>query len=284
MADFRKLKSNDSRGYDARLNLQKLDLNRSTDIALWGGAGAGTPPLRVGFSDPTIAQSIELAKFQDSGSNLRLFQITGLRPGTAKLEARDTSKNVWASMEIKVEEPSKSTVVDLEYDGQQLRWTDIGTFKATSGMPKGQSTDLQCATDLGPIPNGFYYLILKESVIPARDDGSGVCNLGPGWYLERIPRGEQAGECEAYWVNWGTNRIRLTPADKISSTRSCGYRSGFYLHDSTKGFSHGCIEVESTFFDSLRNVIRTKGHPERLSLRVNYVTGRPTNGGTKKPP
>ena len=282
MADFRKLSSSDARGYDERLNLQKLDILRSSDIALWGGDGEGGA-LRVALNDPSVARVTELSQFRGGGPNVRLFQVTGLKVGHAVLEARDRKGNVWAFMQIKVLEPSSSTVADMEYDGQTLRWADVGMFKATSGLPDGQKPDMQCATDLGPIPNGFYYMVLKESATGARDDGTGICKLGPGTYLERIPRGAAAGECETFWVNWGTNRIRLTPAGKISSTRSCSYRDGFYLHDSTKGFSHGCIEVEARFFDVLRNVIRTKGHKERLFLRVNYVEGRSTYGGTRAP-
>lgn len=57
-------------------------------------------------------------------------------------------------------------------------------------------------------------------------------------------------------------------------------RGGFYLHDSVKGYSHGCIEVEGIFFESLSKF----AHATRLNhliLRVKYVPGRATNGGTR---
>lgn len=66
--------------------------------------------------------------------------------------------------------------------------------------------------------------------------------------LEYHPRGQAAGTCEIYWANWGYNRIRLESADEKTRKACGGKRGGFYIHDSTKGYSHGCIEVEPVFF------------------------------------
>ena len=52
-------------------------------------------------------------------------------------------------------------------------------------------------------------------------------------------------------------------------------RGGFYIHDSTKGYSHGCIEVEGSFFSTLRATTS-----RRLTIEVKYIANRPTNGGT----
>jgi hypothetical protein len=54
------------------------------------------------------------------------------------------------------------------------------------------------------------------------------------------------------------HRIRFEPADEKTKRRCSHRRSGFYLHDSTKGYSHGCIEVQGSFFGALRSVIREK--------------------------
>jgi hypothetical protein len=58
-------------------------------------------------------------------------------------------------------------------------------------------------------------------------------------------------------------------------------RGGFYIHDSTKGYSHGCIEVESSIFKHLREINKLSNKKSVL-MKVKYISGRPTNGGTKK--
>lgn len=55
---------------------------------------------------------------------------------------------------------------------------------------------------------------------------------------------------------------------------------GFYLHDSTKGYSHGCIEVEGRIFPQLRSFNRSTGKAS-LIIKVSYIKGKETNGGTK---
>jgi hypothetical protein len=65
-----------------------------------------------------------------------------------------------------------------------------------------------------------------------------------------------------------------------------GGRSGFYIHDSTKGYSHGCIEVEGAFFNHFIALVSSQPLKKPklwLTLSVKYTPGQPTNGGTKKP-
>jgi hypothetical protein len=170
-------------------------------------------------------------------------------------------------------------VVDMEFDGQILNWNGAGRFKATSGLPGYQMPDKQCVKDNGPIPEGLYKVLVKDRGV-ARDDGTGQCNLSPGWGVQTIPRGAAAGSCEPYWANWGTNRARMEPADARTRTACSPIRGGFYLHDSTKGFSHGCIEVEARFFTTLRTR-SARNAPSHFLLKVKYVPGRATNGGTR---
>lgn len=143
---------------------------------------------------------------------------------------------------------------DLEYDGQTLVWFGFGKWKATSGLSGHQVPSDQCATDEGPVPEGNYNIRLISSG-EAQDDGTNTCNLSPAWGFQTISRGAAAGSCEPYWANWGYHRIRIEPAD-LTTKNTCVKkginRGGFYLHDSTKGYSHGCIETESTFFTTLR--------------------------------
>jgi hypothetical protein len=172
-------------------------------------------------------------------------------------------------------------IYNMKYDGQRIIWDGYGVFKATSGLPDFQIPDKQCVPDSGPIPEGFYKIYLTNHGT-AKDDGTGRCQLKASWGIQKIPRGKtDAGECEPYWAQWGQNRARMEPAD-TSTLNKCipVIRGGFYLHDSTKGFSHGCIEVEMKLFVQLR-IYNQKTKKKRLVLKVNYGKGDSTNGNTK---
>ncbi len=184
----------------------------------------------------------------------------------------------------------------LQYDGRWLTWFD-GTFgpplafRATSGMPGHQVPAEQCTKDAGPVPEGRYYLLLK--VDPgdyARHNGTKNCRLSWSPNIQKIPRGgtttlrptrSRANFCEPYWANWGSNRVRIEPANAATKNLCTPRRSGFYLHDSTKGYSHGCIEVSPSFFQHLRNFVKSS-RLRRLTLVVKY-THATTYGGTLRP-
>lgn len=170
-------------------------------------------------------------------------------------------------------------LADMEFDGQVLSWNGSGRFKATTGLPGYQMPAEKCTKNKGPTPEGLYKVLVKDQGAAA-DDGTGQCNLAAGWGVQTIPRGAAAGNCEPFWANWGSNRARLEPADAQTQHACSPTRGGFYLHDSTKGYSHGCIEVEPSFFTALR--VRAKSAVRGyFVLRVKYVSGRPTNGGTR---
>lgn len=175
---------------------------------------------------------------------------------------------------------------DMIFDGQQLTWVGHGKFKATSGLAvekeNYQYPQYQCLSELGPVPEGQYYVPLLDDGRMSKDDGTGKCKLEPSWQIEKIPRGVAAGVCEPYWALWGDNRVRFEPLDTATKIKCKPRRSGFYLHDSTKGFSHGCIEVEGTFFAHLRTYVKTS-KKKRLILKIQYRPGERTNGGTKVP-
>ena len=66
------------------------------------------------------------------------------------------------------------------------------------------------------------------------------------------------------------------------------HRGGFYLHDSTKGYTHGCIEVEPRLFIRLREYAKDEAAKKRgrktLILKVKYPSSTAgTYGGTKVP-
>lgn len=172
-----------------------------------------------------------------------------------------------------------TAIADMEFDGQVLRWRGTGKFRATTGLPEYQHPTHQCVKDKGPVPEGLYKVFIADRGI-AKDDGTGFCNLAPAWGVQTIPRGRDAGACDPYWANWGNQRVRIEPADAITQKACRPARGGFYIHDSSKGYSHGCIEIDRGFFVSLRarSAVNRTGY---LTLRVKYVLGRPTNGGTR---
>lgn len=168
---------------------------------------------------------------------------------------------------------------DMFYDGQVLHWPGHGKFRATSGMRGSQIPSESCTPDAGPVPPGLYKIFLADQGV-AKDDGRGACALQPAWGIQTIPRGTAAGACEPYWANWGVNRARMEPADTATRNRCSPVRGGFYLHDSTKGFSHGCIEVDGRIFPLLRTYARGGRGRSTMIIKVEYVAGRATNGGT----
>lgn len=170
-------------------------------------------------------------------------------------------------------------IADMAFDGQSLTWSGAGKFKATSGGTGYQYPKYKCYREKGPIPEGLYKVFCADLGV-AKDDGSGFCNLSPAWGVQTIPRGRAAGECEPYWELWGRNRARLEPADAKTRIACSPARGGFYLHDSTKGFSHGCIEVDPSFFPVLRGRAPANRRGYFL-LAVDYVPERLTNGGTR---
>jgi hypothetical protein len=175
----------------------------------------------------------------------------------------------------------------LVYDGHALKWMNPGdgqsaaSYKATSGLPEHQKTIDQCLKDQGPIPEGKYkFRLIIDPKKYARDDGTGRCNLRSSSQIQKIPRGARAGDCEEYWANWGRNRVRIDAADKKTRGACKPRRGGFYIHDSHKGYSHGCIEVEASFFDRLYKYAK-KSPGRTIYVYVDYAYND-TYGGTKK--
>lgn len=171
--------------------------------------------------------------------------------------------------------------IELFYDGRFVKWNDKElAFKATSGMDGHQMPGEQCTPDAGPLPEGVYKVYISDHGT-AKDNGRDICALSPSWGLQKIPRGSKAGSCEPYWANWGHNRARMEPADEKTKKRCAPVsRGGFYLHDSIKGFSHGCIEVDTKLFIHFRE-LHSSTKRQTIIIQVKYTAGRSTNGGTK---
>jgi len=194
---------------------------------------------------------------------------------------------------------------NLLYDGTLLHWMNAFdaqtlSYKATSGIFETDSagklkdyrnTAEQCTKDKGPVPEGKYEI----EVIPRGEAGKSwpTCSLvrPKGGGIQTIPRGANAvkgaSNCEPYWANWGVNRVQMNPANEKTRTACSPRRTGFYIHDSAKGFSHGCIEVEADFFVRLRkfaSLIARKKMDATMPVTVAYRSaGMATYGYTDQP-
>lgn len=177
---------------------------------------------------------------------------------------------------------SKFPKEDMLYDGDEMDWYGVGLYSATSGLVGHQVASEETIRDAGPIPNGLYSLRLviagKARVVNVAkaqlDTRQGIENLDnmPG------PDGKFYNSPE-----WGHNRVRLNTIS-IENPKARG-RGGFYLHDSTKGYTHGCIEIEPRFFTRLRAMAAAESAKRHgrttLVVKVKYPSAsESTYGGT----
>ncbi len=96
----------------------------------------------------------------------------------------------------------------------------------------------------------------------------------PGDGIQKLPtihNGERVDTSD-----WGTMRARL---NEQPGTKTFG-RHNFYIHNSNKGFSSGCIEIGKGFFPKLLTYAKYYGS---IDLSVKYPTSNsPTLGKTWK--
>ena len=180
----------------------------------------------------------------------------------------------------------------------------IAVYKATSGMasaikittlPNGkrkqetinpQQAKYQRYSDIGPTPEGKYKINLSPDPdrIAEADPHTGALKRNVDGGIERIPdfveNTENSGSRWTY-AAWGKNRARLEPIEVTGATAKDRDLNSFYFHDSEKGYSHGCTEVESALFTKLREY-REEGN-QSIEVMVDYPNrNHRTNGGTKK--
>ena len=183
----------------------------------------------------------------------------------------------------------------MTYNGTQLVWDGVGSWNASSGLPDYQNSLNQDLSDKGPIPEGTYRVPLKlgkSATVTSykRDRGGNVTTavLDTRSEIESLQcvRSPLDRSSVLLFNQWGSNRVRIT---KIKIKRAkAAHRDGFYLHDSTKGFSHGCIELDTAFFKALRDYATAKSKKEgHVTLIVDYGPdamrkGISTYGNTKK--
>lgn len=189
----------------------------------------------------------------------------------------------------------------LTFNGTELAWKGHGVFKATSGNAYSdpatgavynfQQAQYQDLSDKGPIPEGrysFQAVVAAGSAFDRKgrlDARQGIEQLAPeGSNMVTPPGWKEAVDATPLLADWGHNRVRLNVIH-INHLKAQN-RNGFYLHDSHKGHTHGCIEVEHAFFDRLRAFAATqkklgKRAKTTLLLFVKYPSDTAsTNGGT----
>jgi hypothetical protein len=195
---------------------------------------------------------------------------------------------------------------DVLYNGTILEWFGHNKYKASSGI-KGAAEDRdkpgyyqnashQTESDAGPIPEGVYSFSLglvgsaQMSVVkgkPVLDTRQGIEDLSHIAVPRALAVQAGVGFVDLTNGDWGAHRVRLTRV-RIDVPEAA-HRDGFYLHDSHKGFSHGCIEVDRSFFTDLiafaqgeaKKTRAGKAGKHRLVLRVKYPSSTAsTYGGT----
>ena len=181
----------------------------------------------------------------------------------------------------------------IEYNGQQTTYYGGKTgdkskpehvYKASSGFPGHQDTSQQ-GQELGPIPEGKYSVNLKPNPdrVAQADSKTGEIYSAEG--IQRLPQQFTTDDGTTYTYGshgtgggWGTNRARLDPAENTDTSG----RSNFYLHDSSKGYSHGCVETQTGLIDNMK-AYRATG-AKSIDVVVKYQSGTTsTYGGTDKP-
>lgn len=229
--------------------------------------------------------------------------VTGLKPGQAILTTfvvnrRDTS--TIAQLPVTVADLIEPNI-DMYYFGRFLVWrrslppsvagSNFLVFDASSGLFAVASAQNQ--PDSGPLPEGTYRFkaefdplqnsVEKANAALGNEPGPNgpVSNTRQG--IQYLPIGGNPGSPLVY-PQWGSMRVRIEPTSVPPSQRG-----GFYLHNSAKGFTHGCVEIGNAlgqkrqdFFDLLVEYASVRRDKTSLMLKVKYRTpDTSTRGNTK---
>jgi RHS repeat-associated protein len=164
----------------------------------------------------------------------------------------------------------------IEYTGQNLTLYggEVGNqskvlkkCKATSGQPNFQSPKNQSDQDRGPLPEGLYRINLMlnpNRIVAVTPNNESYADYG----VQRLPGNNPDSD-------WGTWRARL---EKVKLNQPTP-RNNFYLHNSHKGYTHGCVETCDDLYNTMRDY-HNQGL-DYLPVRIRY-TDPTTNGGTRR--
>ena len=255
----------------------------------------GTPPSRYGFS----TKPIELV------TGFLYYGYRYYDPVTGRWPSRDLigergGVNLYGFVRNRALSLIDILGLDwVEYTGEKINLYsgelgDKSNLKkscpSTSGMPGAQSKDDTSKPDEGPIPEGDYSVDLRPDPERVAQHNNG--SMIPGYGIEQIPPstapvrdegegedyGGEWGEAPTYdFAPWGSWRARLI-SKKGTDTKK---RTSFYLHNSHKGYTHGCIETCDDLLEEMKRL--RKDGQEALDVRVSYQD-KTTKGGTFSPP
>lgn len=170
----------------------------------------------------------------------------------------------------------------------------LQTFKATSGYKGpdiyGKQWDLQNSKyqkikNGGPTSEGKYHINLKPDPdrVAIADTKTGEIMKNKDGGIEKLPSFvENPNKPGSGWTysEWGRNRAALVSDNVTGASNTERDNNSFYLHDSEKGYTHGCTEVQTELFDKLKEY-RNAGN-DKIDVVVKYPSkDHNTNGGTK---
>jgi hypothetical protein len=256
-------KSKFSKGYGARLKLQKIPVGESFTIEVTDAVG-----LDVNVDDSDIAQSEEILSAIGNPKSL-FFQVSVVGTGTTKLVVRNPGSPAPLDFLTVKALPKVTRTEDLIYSGSRLTWfRDDGTsgsFRATSGLGTGFQHAAQQRSIHGSIPEGRYSFLAQRDA-----ENGGVATVDSRGDLDSREGLQFVPHFKNLRIAWGLHRVRLTPLTTLPPART----GGFYLHDSRKGFTHGCVETEDNFFKMLFAFVDShqKNAKTRLILKVTYAS------------
>ena len=174
----------------------------------------------------------------------------------------------------------------IEYTGQSVSYYGgslgdrsnlVRSCPATSGGPSNQTPLDQRLREVGPVPAGQYRVNLgpDPTRIARTDPLTGAIYSNPEGGIEQIPESSTTRDGTEYtYPGWGTWRMRLDPVRGNTFGRS-----NFYLHNSHKGYTHGCVE---TCDELLKDVLGYRANGAlSIDVVIRYITPT-TNGGTKR--
>jgi hypothetical protein len=145
---------------------------------------------------------------------------------------------------------------ELHFNGKKLKWVDddgntVEEWDAVSGR-EGSTVDDQQVEDVGPIPEGEYYIeqngLQKYDDLQMQDKALGIVGRGP-W-----PGGK---------TSWGTARVWAMP-EPLTQTYG---RSGFSIHGGTYPGSAGCVDL-TIHMSSFTN--RFESYNQDIVMKVQY--------------
>ncbi|MEV0621403.1 hypothetical protein AB0I81_49305 [Nonomuraea sp. NPDC050404] len=282
-----------------RVRLPKLTLfvGQEAPPIMWQDDRPGENPFTAMLfqQDYTHLRVEEIRPVGGQSSTNRLLQCTGTAPGSGRVEAMDVPRTGADQPLGRLDyEVLDNQTADLVYTGKLIHWRNsvpatLKTplpllFSASSGAEGHQFGRQQFLENEGPLPEGLYTFLTH--VDPEQNSVKAANKLGERAVTNNYRQGIQFlpmdGSVPKYPA-WGTMRVRLT---QIKGD-TLGRPGGYFLHNSQKGYSHGCIEVGKTaggvdFFNALLIHARSPARRPKLTVLVTYsYPEQSTRGKTK---